>query len=73
MATGNLTITAPTGPAVENSAVEFTNVTNFFVDIVNQVIQFVSNGKDFQFDISAIVTFTVDITSGVYTITLADS
>lgn len=65
------TVTAKTGPAIQDTAIVLTNVSSFNADIASQVLTVVSNGLIKTYDLNGVTTFTVSISSGVYTITIS--
>lgn len=73
MASGVATVTAKTGPAVQNTAVVISAITFFSVDLARQVIYFIQLGSSQirEYDLTGVVTFTVVIAAGVYTITIS--
>ncbi len=71
--TATFTVTADTGPAVQNTAAVFTGVTSFNVDVASQVIQLFGPGGTIikQFDLSTVTTFTVTISGLNYAVTIS--
>lgn len=71
--TATVTVTADTGPAIQNTANVFTGVNSFNVDVEHQVIQlFGPSGKIIkQFDLSTVTTFTVTISGLNYAVTIS--
>lgn len=75
MGTGTATITADSGPAVQNTSLVLSGITSFSVDIGrNMLMMYQGNeltGPAKEFDLSTVTTFTVSISGGNYTITIS--
>jgi len=75
MPSGQVTVTARSGPAVQSTAAVFTNVTAFDVDIARQVI-FIRRTNDAgfkQYDLSTVTTVTATLVGagGNWTVALS--
>lgn len=63
MATGSGTITAKTGPAVQNTAIALANITLFSVDLARSVLTvFYGNNQIGYYDLVGVTTLTDTIT-----------
>lgn len=75
MPSGTATVTAKTGPAVQNTAIVLSSITSFSVDIKRQVLQFYQGneltGPAKEYDLTGVTTFTVSISGGNFTITVS--
>lgn len=65
------TVTGVIGPAVALTAKVFTPLDSFSVDIANALLTVVCDGVTSKIDITGKSTFTVSISSGVYTIAVS--
>lgn len=66
-----LTITAKTGPAVQNTAIVYTNVTSIRYDLAMMLLIIVTNGQIKEFDLTGVTTVTTTVSGVNYTITIS--
>lgn len=68
---GTMTVTAKTGPGVQNTAVVIPNVNSFNVDTIANMLTGFSGSIPFQYSLTGVTTFTVVIAAGLFTITIS--
>lgn len=68
-----LTVTAKTGPAVQNTALVLSDVTNINFDLVGRVVQVFQNstGKIKEYDLVGVTTVTFTISGSSYTMVIS--
>ena len=78
MPSGSATVTAKAGPNEQNTAVVFSGITAFTVDIARQVLQLWQGSQPTsapakEFDLSTVTTFTATLSgaAGNWTITVS--
>lgn len=70
--TATITVTADTGPAVQNTAKVFTGISSLVTDVARQVLTlFFVSGQPIEFDLSTVATYTVTISGLNYTVTIS--
>ncbi len=63
MATGSATITAKTGPAIQNTAIALPNITRFDLDLARSVLTvYFGNNQITCYDLVGVTTLTDTIT-----------
>lgn len=67
---GVATITLKTGPAIQNTAVVFSQVSKLEFGIGGRVLTFVSDGRIRTYELSGANTITITAVAGLYTISI---
>ena len=68
MATGSATVTAKTGPAVQNTAIALPNVTQFNADLARSVLTvYFGNNQIGVYDLVGVTTLTDTISGTTHT------
>jgi hypothetical protein len=62
MATGSATVTAKTGPAVQNTTIALPGITRFDLDLARSVLTVYYNGLIVYYDLVGVITLTDTIT-----------
>lgn len=72
MATASATVTAKTGPAVQNTAIPISDVASINIDVARQVVTFnLVSGRIREYDLTGVTTLTDTITSGNHVIVVS--
>lgn len=73
MASGTVTVTAKTGPALAVTAAALTNCTDVDFNLAREVLSINTNGqiREFDFAVVATVTFTLAAANGNATVTVS--
>ena len=75
MAIGSATVTAKTGPAVQNTSIVFAGITSIVFDIKRQVVQIYQGneltGPSREFDLTGVTTITDSISVTNHTIVIS--
>ena len=65
------TVTAKVGPATQNTAIVYTNVSSFKFDTARRVLTLVRDSITTDFDLSAATTVTCSVTGANFSFTIS--
>lgn len=65
------TVTAKTGPAIQDTAIVLTNVTQIIYNFAAMVVQITSNGLIKDYDLTGVTTITTSISGSSFTVTIS--